>query len=143
MDIEAIEMYCTISSHLERYKDFQSDVSKRFSSETRNIIPYGDILSVVYLPTAHIGLPVFSVSKILLLVFIMNIMAIETMQWYCTTSSHFERYNDLQSDVLKNLSSGTRNMIPNGNILHIVYIPTAHVGLPGFSVGEILLVVFI
>jgi len=143
MAIEAIEAYCTTSSHLERYHDLQSDVSKGYSSGTRNMVPDGDIVHVVYVPTAYVGLPVISVVEILLLVFIWNIMAIETMERYCTTSSYLERYNDLQSDVSKSFSSGTRNMIPDGDILHVVYVPTAHVGLPVFSVGEILLLVFI
>ena len=99
MGIEAIETYSTTSSHLERYNDLPSDVSKSFSSGTRNMIPEGDILHVVYVPTAHVGLPVFSVGEILLLVFLWNIMAIETMEWYGTTWSHLERYNDLQSAV--------------------------------------------
>jgi len=143
MAIEIMEWYCTTSSHLERYNDLQSDVSKNFSSVTRNMIPYSDILGVVYLPTAHVGLPVFSVGEILLLVFIWNIMAIETMQWYCTISSHFERYNNLQSDVSKRFSSETRNIIPDSDILRVLYVPTAQVGLLVFSVGETLIITFL
>jgi len=143
MAMEAIETYCTTSSYLERYNDLQSDISKGFSSGTRNMISDGDIVRVVYVPTAHVGILVFSVRKILILVFIWNIMAIQTMEWYCTTSSHLERNNDLQSDVLKSFYSRTRNMISDGDIVHVVYVPTAHVGLPVFSVWEILLLVFI
>jgi len=95
MGIEAIEMYCTISNHLERYNDLRRDVSKSFSSGTRNMIPDGDILRVVYVLTAYPGPPVFSIREILLLVFIWNIMSMETMEWYCTTSNHLERYTDL------------------------------------------------
>jgi len=90
MVIEAIETYCTTSSHLEKYNHLQSNVSKGFSSGTRNMIPGGDIVRVVYVPTAHVGLPVFSIREILLLVFIWNIMAIETMEWYCNTSRLLE-----------------------------------------------------
>ena len=60
MGIETIECYCTVSSHLETYNDLHH---KGFSSGTTNIIPDGDILGVVYIPTAHVGLPVFSVGK--------------------------------------------------------------------------------
>ena len=70
-------------------------------------------------------------------------MGIEAIETYCTTSRHLERYNDLQSDVSKSFSCGTRNMIPYGDILHVVYVPTTYVGLPVFSVGEILGLVFI
>jgi len=70
-------------------------------------------------------------------------MAIEAMEWYCTTSSHLERYNDLQSDVSKSFSSGTRNMIPDGVILRVLYVPTTHVGLLVFSVGEMLIITFL
>jgi len=143
MCIEAIETYCTTSSHLERYNDRQSDVSKRFSSGTRNMIPNPDILRVVYVPTAHVGLPVISVGEILLLFFMWNIIASEAIETYCTTSSHLARYNELQTDVSKGYSFGTRYMIPDGDIVRVVYVPTAHVGLPVFSVGEILLLVFI
>jgi len=107
------------------------------------MIPDSDIVRVVYVPTTHVRLPVFSVGEILLLVFIWNIMAIETMEWYCTTSRHLERYNDLQRDVLKSFSSGTRNMNPDGDILHVLYVPTAHVGLPVFSVWEMLIITFL
>jgi len=71
------------------------------------MIPDVDILRVVYVPTSHVRLPVFSVVEILLLVFIWNIIAIEAIETYCTTSSHFEIYNDLQNDVSKSFSSGT------------------------------------
>jgi len=143
MDIEAIETYCTTLNNLERYNDLQSDVSRSFSSGTGNVIPDGDILRILYVPTAHVGLPVFSVGEILLLVFIWNIMAIETMEWYCTNSGHPERYNHVQSDVSKSFSSGTINMFPDGDILRVLYVPTAHVGLPVFSVREMLIITFL
>jgi len=143
MGIEARETYCTTSSHFERYNDLQRDVLKSFSSATRNMIPGSHILHVVYVPTAHVRLPVFSVMAILLLVFIWNIIAIETMEWYCTTSSHLERYNNLQRDVAKSFPSGIRNMIPNADILYVLYVPTAHVRLPVFSVGEMLIITFL
>jgi len=34
-------------------------------------------------------------------------------------------------------------MIPASDILHVVYVPTTHVGVALFSVREILLLVFI
>jgi len=34
-------------------------------------------------------------------------------------------------------------MIPDGDIVHIASIPTAQVGLPVFSVGEILIITFL
>jgi len=62
--------------------------------------------------------------------------AFETIEWYCTVSSHLETYNDLHLKVWKSFSSGTTNIIPDGDILRVAFVPTAHVGLPEFSVGE-------
>ena len=63
-------------------------------------------------------------------------MGIETIEWYCTISSHLETYNDLHYKVWKSFSSGTTNIIPDSDILCVVFVPTAHVRLPVFSVGQ-------
>jgi hypothetical protein len=59
------------------------------------MIPDGDILRVVYVPTADVRLALFSAGNILLLAFIWNIMAIKAIETDCTTSSHLETYNDV------------------------------------------------
>jgi len=70
-------------------------------------------------------------------------MGIKAIEMYCTISSYLETFNYLQSNVSKGFPSGTRNIIPDGNIFHIVYVPTANVRLLVFSVGYILLLVLI
>jgi len=66
-------------------------------------------------------------------------MGIEVIEMYYTTSSHLERYNDPQSNVLQSFSSVIRNIISDSDILHVVYIPNAHFALPVFSFKQILL----
>jgi len=143
MAIITILWYSTRSTHLKRYNDLQRDLPKSIDSRTRNMIPDSDILHVLYVPTAYVGQPVFSVRKILLLFFIWNIMGIEIMYLYSTTLTHLKRYNDLQSDLSKSFSSGTRNIIHDSNILRVLYVPTAQVRLPVFSVVEMLLISFL
>jgi len=140
---KAIETYNTTSSHLERYNDLQNNVLKSFSSRIRNTIPDSDILYLVYVSTAHMWLPVFSVSEILLLVFIWNVMVIETVELFCITLSYLERYNNLQSDVSKCFSPRIRNMISDSDILHVLYVPTAYVMLPVFSIRKMLIITFL
>jgi len=62
--------------------------------------------------------------------------AFETIEWYCTVSSHLETYNDLHHKVWKSFSCGTRIIIPDGDILHVVFVPPAQVRLPVFSVRK-------
>ena len=75
MGIEAIEMYCTTSSHLEKYNNLQSYISKSFSSRTGNINPDGDILCIVYVPTSYVGLLVFSVGEMLIITLLCHVRA--------------------------------------------------------------------
>jgi len=64
------------------------------------------------------------------------LQAFETIESYCTVLSHLEFYNDLHYRVWKSFSSETPNIILDSDILHVVFVSTAHVGLPVCSVGQ-------
>jgi len=66
----------------------------------------------------------------------LNIMVIETIEWYCTILSHLETYIDLYHKVSKSFSCGKINIIAEGDILYVLIVPNTHFRLPGFSVGE-------